>query len=143
MTASRPQRALHRRDPEAGVAAVEFALVAPFLILIFLAVVVYGGWFWLAHSVQALAAEAARAAVAGLDPAEREALARAEIAAQTSGLTGGASGRLSVAVSETAERLTVTVHMNLRDHPLTALAGPLPRPPVDLNRSAVVRVGGY
>ena len=143
MSNSRPQRALHRHGPRTGVAAVEFALVAPFLILLFVAVAVYGGWYWLAHSVQALAAEAARAAVAGLDPVEREALARAEIAAQAPGMTGLAVERLSADVDETAERLTVTVRRDLTEHPLTALAGPLPRPPEVLSRSAVVRVGGY
>lgn len=59
-----------------GVAAIEFAIIAPMLILLLFAMVMYGGWFWMAHSVQSLASEGARAAVAGLDPVEREQLAR-------------------------------------------------------------------
>ncbi|MEG2314200.1 TadE/TadG family type IV pilus assembly protein, partial [Brevundimonas sp.] len=54
-----------------GSIAVEFALIAPILLFMMIGMIVYGGWFWLAHSVQSLAYESARASLGGLDAAER------------------------------------------------------------------------
>ena len=49
-----PQKKRRGRE---GAAAVEFALVGPILVLLLIAIVVYGGWFLMAQSVQALASE--------------------------------------------------------------------------------------
>ncbi|WP_370656501.1 TadE/TadG family type IV pilus assembly protein, partial [Klebsiella pneumoniae] len=54
-----------------GAAAVELALVGPVFFLLLVGMVVYGAWFWMAHSVQSAVSEGARAAIAGLDAAER------------------------------------------------------------------------
>lgn len=126
-----------------GAAAVEFALVAPFLIALFMGMVVHGGWLWMAHGAQSLASEAARAAVAGLDPIERETLARAEVEAAAPRTVNLAPERLATAVVQDAERVEVTVTLDLEGHPLITLAGPLPHPPTTIARTAVVRVGGY
>jgi Flp pilus assembly protein TadG len=72
-----------------GSAAIEFALVGPMLVMLLTGMVVYGGWFWLAQSVQSLATESARAAMGGIDNTERRQLAMAYVvreAAQGSGL---------------------------------------------------------
>src|SRR5690606_40197902 len=53
-----------------GAAAVEFAIVGPVFFLLLAGMIVYGGWFWMAHSVQAAVSEGARAAIAGLDRSE-------------------------------------------------------------------------
>ena len=74
-----------RRDRR-GVAAIEFAIVAPLLIMMMFGMIMYGSWFWMAHSVQSMASEGARAAIAGLDPAEREQLARAFVGLQVGDL---------------------------------------------------------
>jgi len=50
-----------RRD-QSGATAVEFAFLAPVLILILMGITGYGGYFWMSHSVQQLANDAARAA---------------------------------------------------------------------------------
>lgn len=125
-----------------GVAAIEFAMVAPLLILMMLGMVVYGGWFWVAHSVQSLASESARAAVAGLDPAEREALARSFVGAQVGDL-GLQPQRASVDVESTASVVRVNVAYDISDHPLMALSAIVPSPPRIIRRTAVVRLGGY
>jgi hypothetical protein len=107
--------------------------------------VVYGGWFWLAQSVQSLATEGARAAVGGLDAVEREQLARAFVVADQA---GGAAGLDPALVTVTRlQRLQrpsgSRVAYDARDNPVMLLAGPLPKPPTLIERSATVRIGGY
>ena len=116
-----------RRD-RGGVAALEFALVCPILILLMIGMMVWGGWFWLAHSVQSLAAEAARASVAGLDPAERETLARAAVARHIEG-TGVAPEQMTVAVQADGDLIRVAVAYDTADHPVLVLADLVPAPP--------------
>lgn len=123
-----------------GSAAVEFAIVGPVFILMLVAMVVYGGWFWLAQSVQTTASEAARAAVAGLDEAERDSLVQA-IAARSHSV-GLEPERLSLAVRSEAGVLTVDAAYDASDHPVMMLKGLLPAPPVLIQRSAVIRAGG-
>ena len=48
-----------------GATAVEFAFLAPVLIFILMGITGYGGYFWISHSVQQLANDAARAAIPG------------------------------------------------------------------------------
>jgi Flp pilus assembly protein TadG len=58
-----------------GVAAVEFALVAPVFIMIVVGIIVYGIYFTTWIAVTQLASEAARSAVAGLTNAEQVSIA--------------------------------------------------------------------
>lgn len=125
-----------------GAAAVEFALVGPLLILLLIAIVVYGGWFLMAQSVQALASEGARAAVGGLDATERDALARREVTAAVRGVALDPD-RTTIEVAEEAGRLRVVVVYDTGDSLVMALGGMLPRPPVVIRRSAVIHVGEY
>lgn len=125
-----------------GAAAVEFALVGPILVLLLIAIVVYGGWFLMAQSVQALASEGARAAVGGLDAAERDGLARREVTAAVRGVALDPD-RTTIEVAEEAGRLRVVVVYDTGDSLVMALGGMLPRPPVVIRRSAVIHVGEY
>ena len=58
-----------------GSSAVEFALVAPVLFLLFAGIAVFGICLGAAHNLRQIAAEAARASVAGVTDAERANLA--------------------------------------------------------------------
>ena len=130
-----------RRDRR-GVAALEFALVCPILIFLMIGMTVWGGWFWLAHSVQSLASEAARASVAGLDPAERETLARAAVARHMEG-TGVAPEQMTVAVHADGDLIRIAVAYDAADHPVLILADLVPAPPRVIERTASIRTGGY
>lgn len=126
----------------AGSVAVEFALVGPLMILLIIGMVVYGGWFGLAQTVQGLAAEGARAAVGGLDDAERRRLASTFVAsAATEG--GLRADRMAVTVQSDAQAIRVRVAYDAHDHPILALSGLIPSPPATIVRSAAVRTGGY
>ncbi|RZJ37398.1 MAG: pilus assembly protein [Brevundimonas sp.] len=135
-------RALRWKD-ERGSAAVEFALVGPLLILLLIGMVVYGGWFWLAQSVQSLASEAARASIAGLDVAERDRLAKAYVQGHADELAGLNPARARLTVVSDADSIQVRIDYDAHDHPVMSLAGLIPSPPGTIARTAVVRIGGY
>lgn len=63
------------RVGENGAVAVEFALIAPLLIALVFGIISFGYLFGVSHSVQQLAAEAARVSVKGLQYKERKELA--------------------------------------------------------------------
>lgn len=90
---------------ERGAAIVEMALVLPLLLALLMGVLVYGQYFMLAHNVQQAANDGARAAIVGLDAADRRAVASRAVARSLQAV----EGTHSVAVSETAEAVTVAV----------------------------------
>jgi len=63
-----------RRDSR-GVAAIEFALIAPVFFMITLGIIVYGVYFTTWIAVTQIASESARAALGGLTTAEQTSLA--------------------------------------------------------------------
>ncbi|MET4683790.1 TadE/TadG family type IV pilus assembly protein [Brevundimonas faecalis] len=125
-----------------GVAAIEFAIVAPVLVVMMFGMIIYGGWFWMAHSVQSLATEAARTAIAGLDPTEREQLARAFVTSQAPSM-GLDTQKTTVEIQADPNVIRVNVAYDIRQHPLMALSGLVPSPPRIIRRTATVRLGGY
>lgn len=136
MRNSRRVRVRNRR----GAAAIEFAIVGPVFILLLVGMIVYGGWFWMAHSVQAAVSEGARAAIAGLDAAEREQLAREVVESQLKDL-GLKAADAVVAVRPEPGLFRVEVAYNAGGHPLMALAPLTVPPPRTIRRAAVIRVG--
>jgi len=90
---------------ERGAAIVEMALVLPLFLALLMGVLVYGQYFMLAHSVQQSANDGARAAIVGLDAADRRAVATRAVDRSLHGV----AGTHSVTVSETSEAITVAV----------------------------------
>ncbi len=64
---------------ERGVAALEFAILAPVFLLLVFAIIIYGAYFATTIAVVGAASEGARATVAGLDAAERQSLGTAAV----------------------------------------------------------------
>jgi len=126
-----------------GNAAVEFALIGPLFFFLLVGMVVYGGWFWMAQGVQTLAAEGARAAIAGLDADERIRLARGSVSNNLQGDALLSADAVQVAVQTDAAAIRVVVTYDASNHPLMALAGLVPTPPQTIERHAIVRTGGY
>jgi Flp pilus assembly protein TadG len=134
-------RILRRTD---GVAAVEFSLIAPFLLAMLLGIMGFGSYLGYAHSLQTVASEAARAAVAGLDSAERVTIATA--AAQRS-IAASPLLRPNAVTIETGQDtgdpdlFTVTLRYDL-NATLLSLIPPLVPIPKSLSRTASIRRGG-
>lgn len=131
-----------KRRPRRGSVAVEFALVAPILLLMLIGMIVYGGWFWLAHSVQSLAYESARASLGGLDAVERRQLALDFIAARGPQI-GVPVAASSVLVTSDNQVVEVRINYDVSNHPIMALRALTVSPPQNIDREAVVRLGGY
>jgi Flp pilus assembly protein TadG len=124
-----------------AAALVEFAIVLPLLICLLFGILGYGQYFLLAHSVQQIANDAARATVGGLNPDERATLAKSSVADDVTALGEFKAARINTAIAETGE--TVAVNVTLDAHGMglfrTALV-PMPDPRIE--RRAVVRRGG-
>ena len=129
------------RKAQAGTAAVEFAFIAPLLILLLLGTLAYGGYFWRAHALQQIANDAARAALPGLTAAERRDLAAAAVFAELPRIAGVSQTLAATTVSEDGGALTVAIaYDGTRDVFLNL--GPIPMPSRTIRRTAAVRLGG-
>lgn len=135
---------LVRRDD--GAAAVEFAVVFPVALLFFCGLLAYGIYFGAAHSVQQLAADAARASVSGITDAERIAIAHAHVAASGGNYPLLSSDHLSVtagALAADPSQFEVRVVFDSEDLPIWAFAGLVPLPQKSIERVAIIQRGGY
>lgn len=92
-----------------AAAIVEMALVLPLLLTLMTGILVYGQYFRLAHSVQQAANDGARAAIVGLDPADRRGIAERAVDRSLTSIAGLEARNRSITVSETADAITVAV----------------------------------
>jgi len=125
-----------------GNAAVEFALISPVLLTFLLGIVCYGGYFWLAHNVQQLANDAARAAVGGLTASERLKLAQDCLKEEIIDYDALNPAFATVRYAEHADSFTVSVVYDASGSVFFALAF-LPMPSSSIRRSGTVRLGGF
>lgn len=136
-------RSVSLQSDERGVAAIEFAFVGPILIVLLMGILCYGGYFWIAHAVQQLANDSARAAIAGLDDTERRSLAQSSLA---SGLTQYGYLKPSaavVSVSNKNQELSIHVVYDASGSAFWGMSQLVPMPSSRIERRAVVRLGGY
>lgn len=131
------------RGPESGAVAVEFAITGPLLLVLLIGILVWGQYFWVSHTVQQLANDAARAALAGLNTAERESLARATLAAEVADYPNLRAEAAAVVVENQPDRLIVSIRYDTAQDAFRAFDGLVPSPPKTVLRQASVRLGGY
>ncbi len=149
MAALKKMAALNRSRvwrADGAASAVEFAIVSPVLILILMGMLVYGVYFGVAHSVQQLAADAARASVAGIDDEERTQLAVSHAASAAGSYLLLAADRLAVIAGPSpgdADLFVVSVSYDASDLPIFGLADLVPVPSSTISHSAAIRRGGY
>lgn len=131
------------RGEDSGAVAVEFAFLAPVLILIMMGIMGYGGYFWMSHSVQQLANDAARAAIPGMTAAERASLAKASVTNGAGEYAQLTPGKVSTTVIDKDGRLTVRVSYDAADSFAFAARGVAPMPSDQIARQASIQMGGY
>lgn len=132
------------RDRDGG-AAVEFAMVAPIFLLMLIGILAYGLYFGLSHSVEELAAQAARVSIAGLSDSERNALAKSYLAKNAQFYPLIDTRRLSVSAGPAAgepDVFVVSLRYDLSNSLLDLFPEVLPPHP-EITASAAVQRGGY
>lgn len=128
---------------ELGTSATEFAIVAPMFVLLLLGICSYSGYFWMAHAVQQIANDAARAAIAGLSAGERSSLAQATVVSETPQYACLTPSNTSVNVVSAGQAVTVQVSYDASNTIFLALGKLVPMPSSTIQRSATVMLGGY
>ncbi|GEP33138.1 hypothetical protein NSZ01_09060 [Nocardioides szechwanensis] len=108
-------RRSRRRDD--GAAAVEFALVAPLLILLLMGIIGYGYMLSFRQSISQAAAEGARAAAVAPATANREAIAKAAVASALGVTCGSTYLACTVAFPATCTCVEVTVTHSYKADP--------------------------
>jgi Flp pilus assembly protein TadG len=130
----------------AGVAAVEFALLLPVLVLLLYGIFAASWVLTIEHGMQQLASEAARSAVAGLNDSERDGLARTYVTSQvgTYAFMNPSALTVSTSTSDPTLSFTVTTSYDLSTSPLCSFfLRFLPLPSTVVTRSATIREGGF
>lgn len=142
------RRFAHRNalKDERGVAAIEFAMVCPILVMLLLGIICYGIEFGIMHSVQELASTAARASVGGLSDTERESIARSTVASALPNYQLLRADKLTVNFSVDPANSQL-YRVKLRYDPsyigFQAFSGLIAIANEPFERDAVVRRGGY
>ena len=126
-----------------GTAAIEFAILAPVLLLMLLGILVYGVYFMMAHAMQQMANDAARAALAGLSDTERQQLAAASLANELPTYGFLDPKLVQLAYTDQSQVMTVNLAYDASASPIFSLSGVLPMPPSSIVRTASVQLGGY
>jgi Flp pilus assembly protein TadG len=126
--------------------AVEFALVFPIFLIVLFGIISFGAYLGVVHGVQQIAAEAARAAVAGITDAERVSLAQNNINANIASYPLIAPARLtldSAATDPATSVFAITVRYDASDMFIFNLPNFVPAPAPTIIRSAAIQRGGY
>lgn len=126
-----------------GVAAVEFALIAPPLVVLVFGALQYGVYFGVSHSVQQLTNDAARVAIAGLEEKERGDLVSAHVKKRGGDYSFLKRERIKTNVEDDGDVIIVRTDYDASNLPIFALKGLLPMPASTITQESVVALGGY
>ncbi|MBO6719103.1 MAG: pilus assembly protein [Rhizobiaceae bacterium] len=139
-------RSFHEfRLAASGTSAVEFALLCPLFFLFFFGLTAYGIYLGASHSIQQIAAEAARASIAGLDADERTSLALHYISANASHYPLIDPTRVTAqarAGEDDPAQFVVSVSFDARALPIWSLFPGLPLPGTRIEHRSTIRIGG-
>ncbi len=128
----------------AGTSALEFAIIAPLFFLALFTLIAYGVYLSVTHSVQQIAADAARTAVAGLNPGERVTLVNRYLDASRFDYSFINRAKMQVVVTDdpgNPDQFTVAISYDSSELPIWKLfTFALPKEKIE--RYATVRVGG-
>lgn len=134
-----------RKFDDSGASAVEFAVVFPLFLVITLVILAYGIYFGAAHSVQQLAADAARSSIPGLNEAERTQLTQNYVTANAASYPLLKASKVTVTTahgSATPDDMVVTVKYDSRALPIWGFSALFPLPSPMIERVAVIHRGG-
>ncbi|RUT30335.1 pilus assembly protein [Arsenicitalea aurantiaca] len=130
---------------EAGTAAIEFAILVPVFLLFICGILAYGIYFGASHSIQQIAADAARTSIAGLSRAERDQLVADFISSNAGAYVLISPAALSYEIGDKPDdpsQYLVTIRYDASRLPIWNLYLPLPLPDRMISYSSTIRRGG-
>lgn len=139
---SAPARFLSDRS---ATSAIEFAILAPIFILFLMGMIAYGVYFGASHSVQQIAADAARTAIAGQTGVERQTIVEAFIDQNAAGYPFISRDRLTFSAADSrsdSNQFDVSVSYDARTLPIWSLLPDLPLPGTTIVFRSTIRIGG-
>ena len=134
------------RCDQSGAAAVEFALIAPFLTLLLLGMIAYAIYFGAAHSVRQLAADAARTAISGLNANERQDLVKKFIAANAPSYSFIDPAKITYKVGDSAvdpNQFAISVSYDAQALPIWNIFPGVIMPSSTITSTTEIRIGGF
>ncbi|WP_318013009.1 TadE/TadG family type IV pilus assembly protein [Mesorhizobium sp. ESP7-2] len=141
---SKARRRQFRTD-NSGTSAVEFALLSPLFMLLLLGMVAYGIYFGAANSIQQIAADAARTALAGVNQTERQTLVASYLANNGSGYPFVDASKLIYQANDSVadgSQFVVSISYDARNLPIWNLFLGIAMPGTTIKRQSTIRVGG-
>lgn len=141
-----PRRCPRILTCDKGMAALEFALIAPALLMLVFAIIIYSFWFSALIGVRHAAAEGARAAMAGLSSTERATLARSRAEAVLAGyraLLPSTGSPVIQAGPDGTGLFSVEVRYDMSGSSLLRYTPFLPMPTTNLSARVIVTNGSY
>jgi Flp pilus assembly protein TadG len=129
-----------------GASAVEFAIIAPLFLTVVFGIIIYGSYLTVVHGLDQLAAEAARASVAGLSDSERSSLAQGYVTSTAATYPLIAPAHLTInaaAAPANANVFVVTLNYDASRMFIYSLPGFVPVPSPNMVSSAAIQRGGF
>jgi Flp pilus assembly protein TadG len=140
------RRAIAFHRAASGASALEFAIILPVFLVVVLGTLTYGIYFGSVHSVEQLAADAARASIAGLSDTERNLLATQYIATSAADYPLIDPTKLTVEAAASpadSSQFRVSVRFDASGLPIWIMSNFVPMPDRVIERTSVVKRGGY
>jgi Flp pilus assembly protein TadG len=131
---------------DSGASALEFAIVMPIFVVLLFGIIAYAIYFGAVHGAAQLAADAARASVAGLSDAERADIARQHVIKNVPAYSLFDPSKLEVTaepLGEDARQFRVSVRYDASALPIWNFAPLFPLPDKTIVRAATIQRGGY
>ena len=136
----------HFMDDTRAVSAVEFAIIAPFLLFLLLGIACFGYILGVHHELQQIASEAARASVAGTTATERDTLARSYVTTNGGDYLLIDSTKMAVTTTTATQPIAmfqVAVSYDMTGTLPYLLGNLLPLPSPQIQRTAIIQQGNY
>ncbi len=128
-----------------GTSAIEFAMLAPIFVLFLFGMIAYGIYFGASHSVQQIAADAARSAISGQTPGERQTIVARFIANNAGQYPFINLPQLTFEAADSSSdgnQFDVSVSYDARNLPIWNLLPNLPLPGTTIAFRSTIRIGG-
>lgn len=145
MICTLPNRLCVFRRCSRAATAVEFAILAPIFLMLILGMIAYGIYFGASHSIQQLAADAARIAMSGLSASERTVLVTDYINRNGSGYAFVDPSKLDISAHDSAadgSQFVVAVTYDASNLPIWGLFHGMAMPGKTIRRQSTIRIGG-